>query len=261
MNPNDVVIATPTLYPKGVDEPRFPFAVRMMENAEHAGHPVCVVDSSRDPRVREAFLHQGALVFPFHGPPGNLGAQKRQSVYHATETALRIGASFILMMEPEKFGLIRLIEQWLHPLTLGSADIAIPQRSVGSFRWYPRFQVETEDAVNAAFLEATGLPLDMIMGPVAFRIKTALGYFLNPSGYLGEGVEDTYIQHWGAVAAYGHGLKMVGSPPLDFFYPPEQRRQEEGALNDEMLAKRRWQRDTYIAAYQALARRYELPRE
>lgn len=260
MDPKQAVIAMPTFYKEGSRDPRFPFAIRTIEAARAAGYTICVVDGSPDPNVKAVFrseqLDKGAHVFPdLHR---GLGAAKRQTVYHAMEVARAIGAQFIAMIEPEKFDMIRLLDEWLAPLVSG-ADVSVADRSVESWKGYPLFQGGSEVHANNAFAVAIGLHLDIMFGPVAFRIATALDCFLNPAGYLGEGVEDTYIQHFGTVVAHARGLKVVASPPLDFQYPPEQRAQEEGALDEEMRKKRTWQRDSLVKAYAALARRYGLP--
>lgn len=257
MDPKDVVIATPTFYRGGVDDPRFRFACVTIEAARGLGYPICVVDGSPDARVAAAFRERKALVFPdLHQ---GLGPSKRQSVYHATEIARASGAQFIAMIEPEKYDMVRHLDLWCAPLAK-SADVSVATRSEASWRGYPAFQAGTEVVANDAFARATGLCLDIMFGPVAFRIRTALAHFLNPWSYLGDGVEDTYIQHFGAIVAHARCLEVAASPPLDFQYPAEQRKQEEGAFDAAMREKRLWQRDSLIRAYEALARRYDLPR-
>ncbi len=253
MDPKDVIIATPTFYPKGIDDPRFGFAARTVSAAFHNGYPMCVVDGSPDERVRERFKTLGARVFPELNK--GLGPNKRQSVYVAMETARDLGASFIAMIEPEKFDMIRLLPQWIAPLSKG-ADVVVAHRSEESWKTYPAFQVETEQEANRAFRDAIGLPLDIMFGPVAFRVGTALNFFLNPFEHLLLTVLDTYIQHYAAIVARTKGLRVVASEPLDFEYPPEQRKQEEDALNDAIRAKRISQRDTLIHAYKTFAAQY-----
>ena len=66
-------------------------------------------------------------------------------------------------------------------------------------------------------------------------------------------VEDTYIQHYGPVLPDVLEKMRVVSVEVDMTYPPEQRQEEEGALNDEMKKKRIWQMETLMNSYRILA--------
>lgn len=244
------VMVTTTFY-KSSTELRFQLAQKFVDNATRAGHTVVVVDGSPpdvSPKIQERLRGLGALIHPeLHQ---GMGSSRRQAFFHAHEVALKEGAGCILWSEPEKHDLIRSVERIVGLIEVGMADIVIPCRSEASWETWPAFQMESEQQANAVYNKALGVTgFDPMFGPVAFSLEMAPHFVLGRQ----EGVEDTYVQHYAPIIAYLVYHARVKSVGIDMVYPPEQKALEEGALNDEMREKRRWQLETLMAAYRHLA--------
>ena len=136
-------------------------------------------------------------------------------------------------------------------------DIVIPRRSEASWQTWPKFQRESEKNANKRYNEIFGTDnVDVMFGPVAFSMAVA-GEFISctPQTF---GVDDTYIQHYAPIIArYRYGANVVRVVEVDMTYPPMQRSEEEGAQNNAMLEKRRWQAKSLTEAYQKLAAKCE----
>jgi hypothetical protein len=265
---NDVIVTTVTFYRPGIDDLRFNLACKTVELATAAGYPVVVIDGSPDPEVKRAFSERGAHVFSEEtrdGRPLGLGAAKRQSFYHA----IRRGTcddyrNIMVHMEAEKHDMVRWIPLLIYKMTRGNVDVVVATRTDKSLdNTYPTFQAETERQANQGFWGHVGLNLDIMFGPGAFNSRTAGYFFTDSCSYLVTGVPDTYAQHYSAISAHAHGLNVIASDPLDFIYPPEQKKQEEDeiAAGGNIKQKRLDQRDTLIKAYVALAKHFNLPRK
>lgn len=223
----------------------------MVSEAIRAGHKVVIVDGSPIPEIASTFRTLGAEVYPqLHK---GMGPSRREVFFHATEVAWREKIEYILWTEPEKVDLIRSIPQII--AGLHGADIVIVGRVEKSWGTWPAFQVESEKAANAVYNEACGVEgFDPMHGPVAFTLVAAKN-FIDCRGDGGD-VPDTYIQHYAPIKARSRGLG-VGSVKIDITYPPEQRAEEEGAQNEAMIDKRRWQLETLTKAYRTLANTYK----
>jgi len=255
MPPTNLLLTTCTAY-RSTKDLRFTTACRTIEAAVRAGYPILVIDDSSYPSIRENFRARGAHIYRNHGK--SYGASKRQSLYHAMESARLYGTDLIVAIEPEKTDLIHHMETLVQPFD-AKADVVVMTRSEKSFATYPDFQIASEQEANRAFESVVGLPLDIMVGPVGIRVSTALPHFLNPSSYLvSPHIEDTYIQHYGAIVAHAYGLRVVPSPPIDFIYPENQRREEEAPENDAIRMKRQWQCASLIRAYAKLAHFYKI---
>ena len=243
------VIATTTFY-KSVEELRFKLACLFVAAARKLGYSVVIVDGSPGKEVAEILRGLGALVYPqLHK---GMGPGRREAFFHAREVAFQVGAIAIAWVEPEKVDFIQSIEGLIEKIAMGFVDIVIPRRSGASWQTWPAFQVESEKEANSVYNKVFGLKdFDPMFGPVLFSIEAAPYFVLC---YV-EGVEDTYIQHYAPRIASREGAQVV-SVEVDMTYPPEQKEEEEGALNEAMLEKRRDQRDSLIQAYVVINRRY-----
>ena len=251
-----VVLATVTFYKE--ESLRSRLAQQTIEKATAAGYSIIVVDGSPNDLIKSL---SGATVKVVPEITYGLGAAKRLSFFMAMEYAYRCipRRDIVVHLEAEKDDMIRWIPTLVAPIIGGAADVVVAERSAASWQSYPEFQAKTEAEGNFGLLSATGLDVDIFVGPGAFHIERAGYYFVNAAPYLAAGLEqgeDTYAQHFGAISAHAHNCSVVASELLDFIYPPEQKADEEGGALDE---KRIWQRGSLIATYQKLARHFGLP--
>ena len=241
------IIVTTTFY-KSVAELRFGLACKMVDAAVSADYTVIIVDDSPDPQIASLLKASGATVYHQHYK--HMGPGRREAFFHGWMTAVEQDAESILWMEAEKIGIIQEIEKIVEPIETGEADIVIPKRSEASCKSWPAFQMESESAGNRRYNEIFGTAdFDPFFGPVAFSTVHAAYFILCNAKELG--VEDSYINHYGTILAIQDGAKVV-SVEVSVMYPPEQRAEEEGALSDDMVKKRRWQYETLVKAYEKL---------
>ncbi len=254
-NLQKVVFAIVTFYQK--EMLRFRLACKTVASAVAAGHQVVIVDGSNDPSIQAEFEKLGALVFRekvVKGLHAGLGTAKRQSFFHAVEVAKQGGYAGVLADEAEK-DLAEFV-----PEILGSffktqpSHVVVPSRSTKSWDSYPKFQADSEQAGNRVFnlvtknLENT----DVFFGPVFFTIDAAHDFLAQDAQKLG--FVDTYAQHLGVMLALADHNTGVHSVKIDFIYPPEQRVEEEGAMNLAMLEKRAKQLSTLTESYRNAGR-------
>jgi hypothetical protein len=265
LDKGDVVIATTTLY-EGVDDLRFRLAYETLSKAVEGGYSLCVVDGSRDTKVKNSlyFLCRHENYFSketTRGPGRNFGSQKRFALYQAA--ILSSNKKIVVWIEPEKYGMIEWIPYMVYDLLLNNADIVVATRSLESWSSYPSLQMMTEREINKNFEQHTGLKgLDVAFGPVAFHIKRAGFYFVEGS-YTEAGVFNHYAQQYAVIVAHRDGIRIKASPPLDFSYPKEQYIAEEAEIvrGGQMRTKRIRQRDTFCDSVKKLAAFYNLPRQ
>ncbi len=243
------ILVTTTMY-KSVDEVRCQLAFETVRKAVADGYTIVVVDGSPTTDVHAELRGLGAIVFPeLHR---GMGPSRRQAFFHAVEVAGENCVDGILWLEAEKHDLIRSLLQ-IQDYFCEDADILVIGRESSAWETYPPFQVETEQQANAEWSKVTGLKgFDPFFGPVAFSVQTAAKYFVLNQPKL-SCLEDTYVGHYATLLGLNAGLK-VWPVSVDFVYPPAQRAEELGALNDEMIKKRRWQMETLVKAYHTLMR-------
>lgn len=247
-DPSAVAILTTTFY-RSMDELRFRLACKTTCAAREAGHPVLLVDGSPDRSIRDAFTDLGAVVLAEtdHG----IGPSRRQLFTVACQTS----HPFFQWMEIEKTDYIRSIPLVAEPVALGLANVATPRRK--DLASYPQFQALTETTADLVYESYMGKGLRPMFGPVLFD-REALPYFEECNPALKYGGHDTYIQHIAPMECRANGRRVM-SVEVDFTYPPDQRAEEEGALNAEMIEKRLRQQlecvQNYILAGEALGLR------
>jgi hypothetical protein len=260
---DQVVIVTTTFY-KSLDELRFRLACDMVTLATSRGYKVVVVDGSPaniQDSVRKVLTDCGAIIFPqLHK---SMGPSRRQAFFHAWELAMEESVPYILWMEPEKVDLVNFVEEVVYPMSLhytvdDYADIVIPGRTERSKSTWPTFQMESERKAAEIYNEVFGGDgFDTFFGPVAFKTeeRVARHFILFNPGLYGtpEEVPDTNIQLFIPPIAKSAGCKVT-SIRVDMTYPPEQRVEEEGELNDVMKEKRRHQFETLTAGFRNIAR-------
>lgn len=243
-----VDILTTSFYPS-IENTRFQLACQMIGNAIGVGYDVLVVDGSKDEEIGSAFENLGACAVPQYR--AGMGASRRQlfSLARGDYGMRERGwhpARIAIWTEPEKVDLIRLIPEIIAPIERGEADLVVPARTDASFRSYPEPQVVSEKAANTVFAEVTGRELDVMFGPVAFRSDLIDLYAeCNPEERFG--ASDTYIQQIATMIAMSEDRRVV-SVPVDFYYPPIQKVEEEKAA-DAMRDKRRRQFDDLTHAF------------
>ena len=220
----------------------------MVDKAVAAGYPIVIVDNSPIGEIASLLRASGATVFAQQHK--GMGPGRNQAFFHGTMLARELGYDVIVWMEPEKIGFVDCIASLLEQMELNGAGIVIPRRSEKSWESWPAFQRQSEEEANAAYnriYQTEGF--DPMFGPVLFRQEYAHHFVLcDPQRF---GVANTYTQHYAPITAMREGVKVT-SIEVDMTYPAEQKAEEEGALNEAMLQKRRDQRDTLIAAYEKI---------
>ena len=256
-----VVLATVTFYKE--ESLRSSLARQTIKNAVAADYPIVVIDGSPNDLIK-SLASETVKVVP--EVTRGLGPAKRLSFFMAMEYAYRCSPrrDIIVHLEAEKDDMVRWIPTLVAPIIDNDADVVVAERSITSWNSYPALQATTESQGNIGLRDATGLDVDIFVGPGAFHIRRAGQCFIAAEPYLGadliESKDDTYAQHFGAIVAHAQGYRVVASEPLDFLYPPEQKAEEETTLSAEMQEKRIWQRDSLVATYQKLGRHFALPR-
>ncbi|PIQ91719.1 MAG: hypothetical protein COV70_02305 [Parcubacteria group bacterium CG11_big_fil_rev_8_21_14_0_20_39_22] len=246
-----IIIVTTTLY-KSIKETRFKIACRTIQNAVKAGYPIVIVDGSPDEEIQTKFKDLGAIVFPeLHR---GMGPSRRQAFFHAWEIACKKDIGAILWIEAEKDDIIRSVPKIIEPITCAECAIVIPARTPESWKTWPEFQQVTEKEANKIYNNQnfwSDDKIDVMFGPIAFCKELAQHFIcINPESI---GLPDTYIQHFAPIFASRVNFNDAVRIEIDISYPPEQKDEEEGVLNNLMKTKRRNQLHTLKIAYERLA--------
>ena len=248
-----IVIATTTLY-GSLEETRAQLAIKTIREAKGHNYKIVVVDASNKKGIGKAFRNEGAIVFP--QKEKTMGQGRRQALEEAGKIVSQQG--YVVWTEPEKYNFISFLEKIVAQMKRNGADLAIPFRSEKSRASYPQFQRRAEDLNNLIFSwllrkkvrredlnNFTSLCLlkgeSEIDHCVGVRIigPKALPLFLR---YKGE-----YGGKWASIlfpvltAIMDPEIRVMIGPRIDLMYPPEQRKEEEGELAEEMFEKRREQ--------------------
>lgn len=241
----NVMIVTTTSY-KSVEQKRFGFAKKLLENALKAGYRIAVIDSSPDKRVKK-FIESLGLPAQVSTQQGStMGASRREVFLDAASQSQRF-VKATLWTEAEKYDIINWIPRIVEPILSSKAEIVIPKRSRKSWETFPKYQFASESIANRVYKEATGFDADPTFGPVAFSRKMD-ELFCECNPYNKWRVEDNYIQHFAPLEALAKGIK-VESVEVDFEYPPEQKAEEETVLLKEMIERRLWQLNQLVDGY------------
>ncbi len=229
----DTVLAT-TTFSKSYDL-RARLAVQTMEEARRYGYRIVVVDGGSDEKFRRDMRSRGAVLLD--ETERGMGPSRRQALRAARNL---IGSEGIIAwLEPEKWPLVSELWKVLGPVRLGYADFVQPSRQ--SLNSYPPYQQEAERRGNFAFLQATGLDLDVWFGPRIIGPR-ALPFWLDYQGEYGDKWESVMIPILRAAAA---GLRILGEE-VHYVHPPEQTAAEVG--DEEMDRKRDEQLESIVAA-------------
>ncbi len=231
----DTVLAT-TTFSVSYDL-RARLAVRTMEEARRHEYKIVVVDGGSDERFRRDMRSRGAILLD--ETERGMGPSRRQ-VLHAARNLVG-SEGIVAWLEPEKWPLVSELWKALRPLRLRHADFVQPCRQ--SLDSYPPYQQQAERRGNLAFLQATGLDLDVWFGPRVIGPR-ALPFWLDYRGEYGDRWESVLIPILRAAAA---GLRIVGEE-VHYAHPPEQTAAETG--DGEMDRKRDAQFQTIVAAIQ-----------
>lgn len=229
----NTVVVTTTFY-KNVDELRFKLALALVQLAIELGYTVIIVDDSPIPEIAQAFVDLGAIVEKQVNP--GMGASRRQVFQRAKDFCINSGEPYaIVWTEPEKVDFINYIADVVEPIYTDNIDIVIPTRTEKSWTSYPKFQEQSEKVALLIYHEAVGKKLDPMFGPVAFG-ENAVDFFINcdPSKY---GLADNYMQHVAPVEAMIEGYEVI-SVEVEFQYPEDQRKEEEGPAYEAISKKR-----------------------
>src|SRR3989344_4120783 len=244
MSSSRAVIVTTTFTKDPVDDYRFQIALQMCQTAKAYDYPVIVVDGSDFHNMAsQALLKVGKATHVERQKEKGMGASRRQCI----ATGLSFGADVICWIEPEKVGMVPVLEPCIAMVEKGY-DIVVPWRNL-FFADYPPYQVLSEARAAAEIAEVTGLTLDYLIGP---RIMSRRAAELMMS-YCGRSRVDpnvVYDDNWGILFipilwALQDGLK-VGSCPVNYAHPPVQTALE--AKMPEMDRKRDTQRIALVRA-------------
>jgi len=239
--PWSTCIAMTTKY-EGVHDPRFSLALQTMLMAQHAQYSTVVVDGS-DVFMRQLMAQMRINVFPENR--SGIGNAWRQAIKQTLQSNGGSEGKIVVLMQPEKYDVIRLISQIVMPLIDGKAEIVIASRTEKSWDTYPIFQKVSERMANDIYRRSLGLDFDPMFGVLAFKARVAK-YFLE---YDADefGFPDTYDSyHIPPVLASQDGIGVVGVP-VDFEYPSSQRELEENnpAMRQNRIQQRSLMTDIY----------------
>ena len=253
---NRVVLITGTFY-KSLDTLRCQLFLRTLEAVKTAGYHMVVVDASPS-EVRAEFEKRtvGSNVHIYQEQVRGMGPSRRQATFLASELAIVIGAKVLMWLEAEKADMIRfvpeLVDVFFSPVDVCQYDVVVPYRTGTSWASYPSFQMDEELKQNQKSIEYTGVDLDVSFGPMLAKVEVARRMILVETARFKEwGIADTYIWQWFVTLAFRLGY-LIGSVPVDFIYPPEQKAEEDRPDNDEMREKRAKQLETALKAHNTL---------
>lgn len=234
---------TATLTKDPTDDHRFDLTRQMCQLAKVFGYPVYIVDGSLyENTVRDALTDAGATRVIKQKEKG-MGASRRECIGAGLDT----GAAVICWIEPEKVGMIPVLEPCVEMVRQGY-DIVVPWRN-RLYADYPPYQALSEGWMNFEMAQATGLKLDFCSGPRVMSRRAAellLSYRgqsrVDPTARYDD---DWSLLHVPILWAFQDGMR-IGSCPVDYVHPAIQTALE---VNDvEMDHKRDVQRAAVVGA-------------
>ncbi|MEY2664696.1 MAG: hypothetical protein RIT04_504 [Candidatus Parcubacteria bacterium] len=248
----DVVLLTATFY-SNKELLRYKIALETIKNAVAAGYKIIVLDDSPDElNIPNDFKCLGAIVYK--QTEKGFGNSRREIFLLSKKECDENGYKAVVWLEPEKDDIVRLIPQIVEPIIKGQADISIPFRTETSWRSYPAFQIQSEQAGNKELAELIHRSdLDCYFGPIAYS-KDAIKYVTTMKPIdIGEGkIVDNYIPQYAPSLALRYGARIV-SVPVDFIYNTKQKNEEDVVMKDEFVEKRKRQLSEVSAAHKKLA--------
>lgn len=209
------VIATTTYYRHSKsDQLRAKFAKKMFLNARQSGYTVICYDGGSERNILNRLRKTGAKIYTAKN------ISRADGIRKAIKNALQTKKHIIALLEPEKFSYIKELHLTAIPIIRKECDVVIPQRK--SLKSYPVMQQHTETFINMFWERVTGTQFDVTFGPRTFAAAGA-DYFLNYR-----------CKEWDILyAPLIHMLKngfRIKSVPVNFSYPPEQRKIEENSI-------------------------------
>lgn len=238
--PENILLLTTTFYPSK-DVLRYKIALKTISNAINAGYKILVLDDSPyEAHIPEEFEKLGAIVFK--QTEKGLGNSKREIFSLGKRECESNGYKAVLWLEPEKDDIVRFIPHIAEPIIKNQADISIPFRTEISWNSYPFFQIQSEREGNLALAKILNRSdLDCYFGPIAYS-KDSIKYILNMKPVdIGNGkIIDNYIPQYTTTLALRYGAR-IASVPVDFLYNPKQKYEEDVAMKDEFINKRKQQ--------------------
>lgn len=236
----NVVVVTATKTDNPLDDYRFTLAIQTCMTSVALGYDTIVVDGSADQLARELLSKTGAIVHK--QSEVGMGNSRRECIRHG----LCNDASVVCWIEPEKVGMVPVLEPMINMVNSGS-DIVIPWRT-RLFEDYPMYQALSEARAAAEISELTGLTHDWLVGT---RIMSKRAAELM-SMYVGRSIVDEAVQYddnWGihyvpVLWAYFHEYK-ISSCKVNYAHPPIQTAME--SKSPEMDRKRDMQRTVLLS--------------
>lgn len=243
---------------KHTDKIRGDLALELIKTSGEMGYKVIVADW-RSPRSfrKNINLNPGIIFIRRRSEkrsPGKRLALKKASKIPEVKA--------IVITEPEKVSLVKdCLPSIIKPILRGEADIVVPKRNNEMFKkTYPNFQYESETEANNTYNEELKSHklvdiddnFDMFFGPRAFantklivslfmkRYRFGIAHSLLPKWYF-DAEELSNTNFFPIVEALKRGVK-VKSIEVPFEYPALQKINEEKALRDVFVEKRKGQR-------------------
>jgi len=227
----NVIIVTTTYYRNSKsDKLRAKFANKMFLNARKFGYAVICYDSGSDKKIISRFRKTGAKIYI------DKNISRGEGIRKAIKKALQTKKYIIAWLEPEKFSYIKELHLTAVPILKKECDVVIPHRK--SMKSYPVMQQHTEAFINMFWEHITGTHFDVTFGPRTF-IASAADYFLNYK------CKEWDILYAPVIHMLKNGLK-IKSIPVNFSYPPEQKKIEENST--EFYMKRFHQMEVIVKA-------------
>jgi len=214
---NNRFMVTTTFYDPDdeISRVRSEIAKRTFRNTLNKNCPIIAVDGGSPDELLKEFESYGVIVL--REEQRGMGPARRQAIRVATED---YDAQVTMWAEPEK-DLSQFLEQIFNPLESKEVDFVCVARKDRSS--YPSFQQYTEGLGNYVWRNITGTNLDMFFGARAWRRKLTR-YFLDYNGETQDAIHIPVID----IIFNKHRVKSV---EVDFSYPNEQRKVEEGEVN------------------------------
>jgi len=157
-------------------------------------------------------------------------------------------------LEPEKYDMVRYIEEICRPVIEDEAQFSIPFRTKVSWRTYDPLQAMAEQYGNACFMQMVipylkrAVAYDMWVGPRAFSKEFLRSYLIPYDGLYGHRWHVLFVPFVKAICDSVEGASVM----VDYMHPPEQLLEELRNL-ELRYAKRPEQLGLVTAMYRALA--------